>query len=219
MSKFRSHFVVMSVTFLVGVAAAGMFLLQHKGTTPNTNAPLNKQDGQDLRLEVPDAAWVRGFFNFFDEHTDEHDLPSLRKVILPGGDLEVRFWYDARPTSVNGFVFRRSSGQWSAAHLRLAREPGHSPVERTPLATPKSGWGEAWTRLVNAGILTLPDGSESQCHAGVLDGMGYVVETNLDATYRAYRYDNPRYANCAGAKQIMLIEEIIADEFAIGASR
>lgn len=213
MTYVRSYFIVMSVTFLLGVAVAGVFLLRPGAVMPQTDAPLSRQDGQNLRLEVPDAVWVRGFFMHFDEYTDEHDLPSLRRVVLPKGDLEVRFWYDARPTSVNGFVFRRSSGQWSAVHLQLAREPGRSPVERTPLATPKSGWEEAWNRLVSAGLLTLPDGSELRCHANGFDGMGYVVEINRDATYRTYRYSNPKYADCDGAKRIILIEEIIADEF------
>jgi hypothetical protein len=216
MKNVRSYFIVMSVTFLFGVAAAGVFILRPGTVMPQTDAPLSRQDGQSLRLEVPDAVWVRGFFKHLDEYTDEQDLPSLRRVVLPKGDLEVRFWYDARPTSVNGFVFRRSSGQWSAVHLQLARQPGRSPVERTPLATPKSGWEGAWNRLISAGILALPDGSKLPCHSSVLDGGGYVVEANLDATYRTYRYDHPRSADCDEAKRIVLIEEIISEEFDIG---
>jgi hypothetical protein len=66
---------------------------------------------------------------------------------------------------------------------------------------------------VSAGILILPDAAEIQCRAGILDGMGYVVELCKDRTYRTYMYDNPQYANCDDAKQMIKIAGIIQDEF------
>jgi hypothetical protein len=43
--------------------------------------------------------------------------------------------------------------------------------------------------------------------------MGYVVETNINGKYRTYRYSNPQVVNCDEAKQILLIEAILSEEF------
>ena len=45
------------------------------------------------------------------------------------------------------------------------------------------------------------------------DGMSYVVEVNTQAMYRTYLYDNPSYAKCAEAKEMIRIGNIIAEEF------
>jgi hypothetical protein len=82
------------------------------------------------------------------------------------------------------------------------------------LDPPKSGWEAAWKRLTDANILTLPDGPVN-CKREVLDGGGYVVETNLNRRYRTYWYGNPSLANCNEAKQIVMIERILSEEFQI----
>jgi hypothetical protein len=87
-------------------------------------------------------------------------------------------------------------------------------IQQESLGPPKSGWEAAWKRLTDAKILTLPDGSVN-CKTEVLDGIGYVVETNVNRKYRTYRYGNPSLATCDEAKQIVRIEAILADEFQI----
>lgn len=219
MIKFRGRLVIMSVTFLLGVAAAWGLLLGDDDTARRADAPVAAQNAQSVRVQVPAAMWEASFFKFLSENTDEANLPRLRDVSLPKGDLVMRFWYDARPYIVRGLVLRRLGDEWSAVHLDLTRGPEHSPAEQEALAAPKSGWGKAWDRLVSAGILTLPDASEVQCRSGVLDGVGYVVELRFDETYRTYRYGNPQHADCGEAKRMVLIEEIIADEFGLKDSR
>jgi hypothetical protein len=46
------------------------------------------------------------------------------------------------------------------------------------LESPKSGWETLWQKLIDTGILTLPDSSELEYKNLVEDGKGYVVETN-----------------------------------------
>jgi hypothetical protein len=88
-------------------------------------------------------------------------------------------------------------------------------LQQKALAAPKSGWEAAWERLARAGILTLQDASEVQCQSGALDGVSYVVEINVNKTYRTYRYGNPQFMKCNEAKRMVAMIEIIADEFSL----
>ena len=53
-----------------------------------------------------------------------------------------------------------------------------------------------------------------------MDGIGYVVESNINMTYRTYSYNNPWYdkpwyKRCNEAKQMILIGKIIGEEFGL----
>jgi hypothetical protein len=173
------------------------------------------QAAQTLTLEIPNASWEPTFFEALEKRTKNAGMTSLRNTVLPDGDLEVRFWYD-RFEVIAGVIVRRSGGNWSASYLRQREQHLPSSALLASLGTPRSGWEVAWERLRNAAILTLPDGSTSNCSSGALDGIGYVVETNVDWKYRTYRYGNPQWADCLEAKQILSIEKIIFEEFRLG---
>lgn len=196
--------IIASLTFLVGVAAASFWF---------ANPPTE----QKLRVLIPNDRWVHIFFETpglsaksINELTSEANLPSLKTTLLTDNDLEARVWgFDGE--EVYGVILKRSAGRWSVTHL-YAR--GTRPVRKyQSLHVPKSGWDRAWERLVGAGILTLPDASEVQCNARVLDGVDYVVEIDADQTYRTYMYDNPQYAKCDAAKRIIKLTEIVDEEF------
>lgn len=215
MFKAKSRIIIALVTFLLGVAATTLFLLGDKGILRQPETAAAFQDKQRLRLVLPDARWESFFFESLDEHTKKINLPRLRMVVLPKDDFEVRFWRDALPHIIDGVILRRSGNQWSALHLHGTYERQPFFIEQELLAAPKSGWEAAWERLVSAGILTLPDASEVQCNPGVLDGVSYVVEVNVNKIYRTYRYGNPQFAECNEARRMVLIDEIIADEFGL----
>jgi hypothetical protein len=166
---------------------------------------------QGLTLEIPDARWEPNFYEALEEQNKKIGVSSLRSTVLPGDDLEVRFWYD-HFEMISGVIIRRSSGKWSATFID--RRNGPSSTRQENLGTPKSGWEAAWKRLTDADILTLPDGSMN-CKTEALDGIGYVVETNVNRKYRTYRYGNPQLAKCDEAKRILLIENILGEEFQI----
>jgi hypothetical protein len=212
------HFVIGLAIFFCAAAAAGGFLFQRQVMHEQLGAVDRPQDVGRLPLQGPAAEWERSFFKALEQRTGRINLPSLRTIILSNDDLEIRFWYNASPDIINGFAIRRSGKQWTAIGIRQIGERQDSPVRQEALGTPKSGWEVAWKRLVDAGILTLPDGSKVKCRAEVLDGAGFVVETNANGIYRTYHYSNPQFADCDEAKRIMLIEEIIADEFGLHAS-
>lgn len=216
MSKHKTRFTIILLIFLFGVAATRVFLFKGEGVPQQNAATPVVQEGQGLRLMIPDARWEPFFFRSLNEHTEKVNLPSLRTVLLSEDDFEIRFWFDGLPRRIDGIIIRHSAGQWSALELRWAFDRAYSQMQQETLAAPKSGWEAAWGRLVSAGILTLPDATEVQCQSGTLDGIGYVVEINKNRTYRTYSYSNPQFAECNEARQIIEISEIIADEFDLG---
>lgn len=200
------------LTLLVGVAVTIACVSKNKGVPQPLNANPMDQNAHGLSLDIPDAGWEPAFFEALQERTKKAGMSSLRSIVLPDNDLEVRFWYDHFEI-ISGLIIRRKDEKWSATYLRQRYDSQPSSVQAESLEEPKSGWEAAWRRLTNAGILTLPDGSTTKCKSEVLDGISYVVETNLNRKYRTFRYGNPQLADCDEAKQIMSIEEILADEF------
>jgi hypothetical protein len=177
------------------------------------------QKKRELRLVLPRHD-IFGSTNS-DEFFSKVNLRNLRTVLLPDGDFEIRVWIGFGWNGEDCFILRYFSGQWSAIHLQGMAEAPPFPNSLTPLPSPKSGWNQAWRRLVDAGILTLPDAAEAKCHPGVLDGSCYVVESNINMIYRTYLYCNPWYDNpplykrCNEAKQMVLIGKIIGEEFGL----
>ena len=141
------------------------------------------------------------------------NLEPLRAAALQGNDMEVRLWNGFGLTPLEGFILRRTAGQWSAIQLHGIHPRIPRNEYQTTLGPPKSGWDLCWQRLESAGILTLPDASAIGCTTMIEDGMSYVVEFNVNATYRTYLYDNPTYAKCNEAKQMIKIANTISDEF------
>lgn len=212
MNKTIIRFKANLLKFVVCVITTTTLLFYGNSANQRPNAASAGQ-AQELRREIPEAEGEPSFFKALGERTKKVNLPNLRGMVLSDQDLEVRFWYDGHPRIINGFVIRRWANQWSALGIRQTGEGQDSSLKQEALRTPKSGWKTAWQRLVAAGILTLPDGSKVKCRTEVLDGAGFVVETNVKRVYRTYRYSNPQFAKCDEAKQVLLIEQIIADEF------
>jgi len=137
---------------------------------------------------------------------------------LRGDDFEIRRWTGFGVILPNGFVLTRTSGEWSAIRLDWKvseNRQGNRDLKpiNIKLDAPKSGWEVAWQKLVDAGILTLPDAEKINCSGRTVDGISYVVEYKLKNTYRTYMYDNPQNADCDEAKLMMEINRIIAKEF------
>jgi hypothetical protein len=198
--------------FLFVVAATVGCFSDVKEAVPPRNAAAADQTAQRLTLEIPDAVWEPVFFKQLEARTTAVNLPSLRTVVLADNDLEVRFWYDGMEI-INGVVIRRMGQQWSANWIYQTVDRLPSSAKMVLLDPPKSGWEVLWKRLVDAGILTLPDSPRPQCPTEALDGISYVVETNVNRTYRTYMYSNPQLMKCREAKQLLQLEKTLGDEF------
>ncbi len=158
--------------------------------------------------------WEDSYF----EEIKKFNLKRLKSKALRGDDFEVRRWNGFGIILPRGFVLTRTSGEWSAVSLNWEvseNRQGKRDIKplNKKLDAPKSGWDAAWQKLVDAGILTLPDAEKINCSGHTIDGFSYVVEYKLRNTYRAYMYDNPQNAKCDEAKQMIEINQIIAEEF------
>jgi hypothetical protein len=175
----------------------------------------NAAHDQEVHVEIPQDSWEPIFFREIDRRTTLAKLLRLRSMVLANGDLEARFWVDASYFGMDGIIVRRSSGIWSGTYIHgFSRKPDFKQYD-DQLQQPRSGWDKAWQRLTEAGLLTLPDASKVGCKVGGKDGIVFVFETNVNRTYRTYMYNDPAYAQCNEAKQMLNIISIINQEFGL----
>lgn len=201
MRKLSTRLIIALLTFLLGIAATTAWYLNQSS------------DNQGVRLILPKAHWEPIFFEAINPVAKLSGQSDLREVSLPEGNLEIRTWWGFGLSPLEGITIKRIDGRWSAIHVKADNYYAPNKAARNELRPPKSGWETCWKRLVDGGILTLPDASEIQCDALVLDGISYVVEINTNRTYRTYRYGNPQFAKCDEAEQMIKIVEIIREEF------
>jgi hypothetical protein len=170
---------------------------------------------QEVRLIIPHASWEPIFFSSINSVSRLSGQTDLRKTELAEGDVEVRVWRGFGLESLEGITLRRVGSRWSAIRVKADNYYEPEKVDRKELRPPKSGWDAVWRHLADAGILTLPDGSEVNCSGDGIDGMSFVVETSASNTYRTYKYGNPMLAECNEAKQIIEIYFTLYEEFGI----
>jgi hypothetical protein len=91
-------------------------------------------------------------------------LARLKTANLGPYDTEIRAWYGFGLIALEGFVIKRTNNQWSAFHLKADHHSMRyaKQVSGIQLPAPKSGWESCWQRLVDAGVLTLPNGTEGR---------------------------------------------------------
>lgn len=200
-------FTLLLIIFTFGSASASA-----QTTTNSTDA---RKDGE-FQAIIPKEIWEKIYFESINERIKISKLTDLRTKALPAEDLEVRLWTGFGLTRLDGFVLKRTGGEWSAWRLKWESSKSArgkaKPVDEK-LGVPKSGWEAAWQKLVDAGILTLPDAESMECSGNLNDGTSYVVEYNLKNGYRTYMFDNPQNAGCAEAKRMINISRLVVDEY------
>jgi hypothetical protein len=140
-------------------------------------------------------------------------LPSLKTANFAQGDAEIRMWYGFGLIALEGFMLQRVNNQWSAFHLKADHYSLSyaKKVKRIQLPEPKSGWGSSWQQLVDAGVLTLPNGTDGPDP----DAEGFYVEVMHGGSYRNYLYNSPEYSEASNAKQMAAIGNIVSGEFGL----
>jgi hypothetical protein len=186
-------------------------VLQDKNSNPSQNNgnSVVVQQHENFRVILPKSSWEQLFFESINERIRRSQLSNLRLKALPDNDLELRVWRGFGKSPLKGFVLKRTSGEWTA--FDISWEAPRNLNDRTDVST--NDREEVWKKLTDAGILTLPDADEIKCSGNAFDGTSYVVEYNLGNSYRTYMYDNPDYAKCDEAKQMLTINKIIDEEF------
>lgn len=173
------------------------------------------QEEKKLEPRTPNSDWIPIFFEEINGRAKIARLRDLRLALLPNDDLELRVWIGFGLIPLEGFVIKRSSGQWSGVHIRSISPRLARRDYQRPLPSPKSGWESFWKRLTDEGALTLPDSSQLKDEVITVDGESFVVEINMNKAYRTYRYSNPHLQKWPEAKKMIRIAEIIIDEFNI----
>lgn len=167
---------------------------------PERNTPLSLEKGVDYGAK-------------------EGGLQKLRDFSLPDGDFEIRFWTVANGAGrqgINGIVIKKSGEKWSAFNVdKMTFRDDITTGNR--FVYPKSDWQSLWQKLIDAGILTLPDSSELKNYNGgyILHCSENVVEINKDSIYRVYDYYCPNADEHFESKQLVKIGDILAEEFDI----
>ena len=138
-------------------------------------------------------------------------LGKLGSSSLGNDDVEVRVWFGFGLFPLEGFVMSRRAGRWSAFHLKADSHYEPKKTSRNELQPPKSGWEVCWQQLVNAGVLTLPDGTDRPDP----DAQGYLVQVRNGESYRSYHYVSPEYSHLPAAKNMLEIGDIISNEFGL----
>jgi hypothetical protein len=182
---------------------------QNSNTAPSNGNTIVVQQNENFRVILPKSAWEKLFFEGINERIHGSKLSNLRVKALPKDDLEIRVWRGFGKSPLKGFVLKRTAGEWTA--FDISWEAPRNLINKTYAS--KFDWEEAWKKLTDAGVLTLPDAEEIKCSGNAVDGTSYVVEYNFENSYRTYMYDNPDYAKCAEAKQMLEINKIIDKEF------
>jgi hypothetical protein len=215
MKRFTPRFLIALTTFFAGVIAT-LWLINRQPVVQLPQAEESVLVVNVKKRELsPDYRWMPGHFTSIKERLRVSGLPDLESYTLPEGDLEVRVWGGFGLTGLEGFILKRATGHWSATHLYPI--PSQIPNSKYPrrLRDPKSGWEACWKRLVDAGLLTLPDESVLEGKKPVTDGFSYVVEVKEGGSYRTYHYGNPAHQDWDEAKKMLGLGEIISDEFGL----
>jgi len=147
------------------------------------------------------------------KRAEKASLPPLKSKNLSEDDIEFRVWVGFGKKPLEGFVISRIGGQWGGTFLESINLTTRPPYRRK--LSPKPGWKQLWSQLVDAGLLTLPDSSQLKDEVLVCDGTSYVVEVKQGSVYRTYAYLNPHYQKWLESKQMLRIADFLYTGFGI----
>src|SRR5262249_42765953 len=151
MGKFSTRFIITLLVFAVVITATTFWHLKQ----PSSN--------QEVYLIIPKASWEPICFRDINAVAKLSGQTDLTKTKMTDGDVEVRLWRGFGLSPLEGVTIRQVGGQWSAIHVKADNYYEPEKAERRELRLPKSGWVTVWQRLVDEGILSLPEASEINC--------------------------------------------------------
>jgi hypothetical protein len=173
--------------------------------------PTAKPSPEPTSKTIPDAAKKTApepespYLPSIDALCEKTGLARLRKKKISPDTLEVRVWiYGTSP--LQGIFVRRGDNMWSARHVPT-RQASESPTVKNLTLQPE--WAETWSKLMELGILTLPDDQTLGEKAQAKEGFSYVVEINDGGQYRIYDYDTPEHQRWPEAKKMVEIAKIL----------
>jgi hypothetical protein len=128
----------------------------------------------EFQRDIPKATWEPIFFEPINQLATKAGWKPLREAPLPTESMEVRVWIGFGLSPLQGYSLRRDGSRWTGSHIIENSQQINSVAVRE--VTPMSGWDTLWTRLVQLGLLALPDSSTLHDEEMINDGVSYVVE-------------------------------------------
>ncbi len=199
MYRFSTRFIIVILTFVIGVFAVGGWLYY--------------REFQKIIVISPVSRWDSLIFKQVNKAINLAGLTELRKTSVRDGDVEVRVWRGFSQSPLEGVIFKRTNNQWSGLYVKTNAHYEPEKAEVRQLNSPKSGWESFWQQLVNKEILTLPQSTENECDIPNADAVIYVVEINDGRMYRTFSYPQSNARKCREARQMADIGEFIGLEF------
>lgn len=220
------RWLVLSFLLFISVfapSASGEFRNVESEPRPKPSPTALPSPVEDFDSSIPKANWEPIFFESINERTKLAKVQKLRDSPLDKKDIEVRIWGGFGLSSLDGFRLVRTNNEWAAFRFdQVFSARNRSEYRTIKLGKPKKGWELLWTKLVDEGLLTLPDAESINCLARVFDGYSYVVEIKKGDKYRTYMYDNPDYprkGRCRQTEQIVRIAKLIDEQFSLSRHR
>jgi hypothetical protein len=166
---------------------------------------------------VPDAVWVKIFFESVDKLTKRLGFKPLRAAVIKPGNLEVRIWTGFGISGMGGTIIQRVGDKWSAVTLS---DPQGTRMINGKRVKPSSNkapdtidWAQTWEKLEYAGIENIRDDSEIPHCGAILDGVSYVVEIAKEKSYRTYMVANPQLQRSEDGDRFLHVISIIQEAF------
>jgi hypothetical protein len=145
---------------------------------------------------------------------------ALESIEKGFDSIQVRIFYACINTPRLFIILKNTGKKWKAELCRIVypknwQNWGDSVSRMTINGSPKSGWTKFISQLFELKVLTLPtdDNIPGFKRESVTDGCWAEVEIATKNTYRYYSYDNPDLYNYPQTKNILLILELINNEF------
>lgn len=207
----KHHQTTGAITHITFVAIVLLLPLPRKLPEQQSLFAAPPQNNREIKLYGNDKSSASTLMEEINARGKLAQLRDLKSATLGKDDLELRVWIGFGAVPLEGFVIKRRSRDWYGTHLKPII-PKLAPRDfQKVLATPKSGWEGFWQRLVEHGVLTLPE------YGGILvtDGESVVIETRNGALYKICRYDNPDLGKSTEAREVIEIITTIRSEFGI----
>lgn len=172
-----------------------------------TPTPIPEEIPPDVPETIAESRGWYSWYTWIDPITKSINVPPLRRVELKPHDVEVRLWVDNELGNRRGYILRRRADEWTGLTIITTNfDSAHArfTYRSIPMATPPNGFDDLWHQLLVHEVLTL-----GHCYETREGEATYVFEVRKGDAYRTYSYSDPASSQCAGAKEVLVIDQLL----------
>lgn len=211
--------IILCLVLIFGACAQNISQNNQNSSTPFPKPTLSDlaKDEEAKRIERN----KRELKEAMKKNSKQFGLSILEDQNLSNQDLQIRVWkFSAFGERHLVVILEKIKEKWSATQVEwiivkkdIYKTNPPINLSRRNLGKPKVDWETLWQRLIEAEILTLPDGNEVGSEV-CDDCWACVIETKVEGNYRVYDYFAPEeFSEIRESRQIVKIINLISDEF------